>query len=85
MVKVSICRHRRSFILLSNFEFKNKKNKQSVPVNFGVSHRGIITYLHGTPASTARIELYPWSQIGKISFENKSLHIHAHTPEVNTF
>lgn len=57
------------------------KNKQSVPINFGVSHRGIITYLHGTPANIARIELYPWSQIGKISYENKSLHIHAHTPE----
>lgn len=54
-----------------------------MPINFGVSHNGIITYLHGTPANTAKIDVFPWSQIGKISYESRTLRVHFHTPDHN--
>jgi len=58
------------------------KTSKGVPINFGVSHIGIITYLHGTPANIAKIDMFPWNQIGKISYENKTLRVHFHTPDV---
>ena len=54
-------------------------------INFGVSHNGIITFLHGQPHNVAKIGLYPWTQIGKISYESKTLKVHAHTPDVIYF
>lgn len=57
------------------------KTSKGVPINFGVSHNGIITYLHGTPANTAKIDMFPWSQIGKISYEGRTLRVHFHTPD----
>lgn len=58
------------------------KTSKGVPINFGVSHNGIITYLHGTPANIAKIDMFPWSQIGKISCEARTLKVHFHTPDV---
>ncbi|CAF0924645.1 unnamed protein product [Brachionus calyciflorus] len=57
------------------------KNSKGVLINFGVSHNGIITFLHGQPHNVAKIGLYPWTQIGKISYESKTLKVHAHTPD----
>lgn len=57
------------------------KTSKGVPINFGVSHNGIITYLHGTPANIAKIDMFPWSQIGKISYEHRTLKVHFHTPD----
>lgn len=56
------------------------KTSKGVSINFGVSHNGIITYLHGLPVNTAKIDVFPWSQIGKISYENRTLRVHFHTP-----
>lgn len=58
------------------------KTSKGVPINFGVSHNGIITYLHGTPANIAKIDMFPWNQIGKISYEARTLKVHFHTPDV---
>lgn len=57
------------------------KTSKGVPINFGVSHNGIITYLHGTPANIAKIDMFPWNQIGKISYEARTLKVHFHTPD----
>lgn len=57
------------------------KTSKGVPINFGVSHIGIITYLHGTPANIAKIDMFPWNQIGKISYESRTLRVHFHTPD----
>lgn len=57
------------------------KTSKGVPINFGVSHNGIITYLHGTPANIAKIDMFPWSQIGKISYEGRTIRVHFHTPD----
>ncbi len=59
------------------------KTSKGVPINFGVSHNGIITYLHGTPANIAKIDMFPWNQIGKISYEHRTLRVHFHTPDVS--
>lgn len=61
------------------------KTSKGVPINFGVSHNGIITYLHGTPANIAKIDMFPWSQIGKISYEGRTLRVHFHTPDQTNF
>lgn len=37
--------------------------------------------MHGTPANTAKIDMFPWSQIGKISYESRTLRVHFHTPD----
>lgn len=59
------------------------RNSKGVQINFGASHNGIITYLSGQAPSVAKINVYPWTQIGKISCDGKTLRIHAHTPNVN--
>ena len=58
------------------------KNSKGVAINFGVSHNGIITYLHGQASDIPKIGLYPWTQIGKISYEGRSLRVHALTPDM---
>ena len=69
-----------------------------MPINFGVSHNGIITYLQGQALNMSKasnggngaggslkIGIYPWTQIGKISYEGRTLKVHAHTPDVCDF
>jgi hypothetical protein len=58
------------------------QNSKGVSINFGASHNGIITYLSGQPVNVAKISVYPWTQIGKISYERRTLKIHAHMPDV---
>ena len=58
-----------------------------------MSHNGIITYLQGQALNMSKtsnngtggslkIGIYPWTQIGKISYEGRTLKVHAHTPDV---
>ena len=63
------------------FPYINIKTSKGVQINFGVSHNGIITFLYGMPANTAKIDMFPWSQIGKISYEGRTLRVHFHTPD----
>ena len=81
------------------------KNSKEVPINFGVSHNGIITFLQGQALNlsktgmgngggggansgsgngngTLKIGIYPWTQIGKISYGGRTLKVHAHTPDI---
>lgn len=57
------------------------KTSKGVQINFGASHNGIITFLYGMPANSAKIDMFPWSQIGKISYEGRTLRVHFHTPD----
>ena len=50
-------------------------------INFGVSHNGIITYLYGQASDAPKIGLYPWTQVGVISYEGRTLKVHAHTAD----
>jgi len=49
-------------------------------LNFGVSHNGIITYLHVPQTEIPKIGLYPWTKIGTVSYRGRTLRIHTHTP-----
>lgn len=60
------------------------KNNKDVLINFGVSHNGIITYLYENAFAvnlSSRIEIHPWTQIGKISYEGKLIKITVMKPD----
>ena len=68
---------------LVDWSFKNNKD---VLINFGVSHNGIITYLYENSFAanlSSRIEIHPWTQIGKISYEGKLIKITVMKPDVS--
>jgi predicted RNA-binding protein (virulence factor B family) len=59
-------------------EIVTVKNKKGIPVNVGASHKGIIVYLSD---QSSQIDLFPWSQIGKINLSGNSIIIYFHRPE----
>ena len=64
--------------------FRLFQNNKDVLINFGVSHNGIITYLYENsfPVNlSSRIEIHPWTQIGKISYEGKLIKITVLKPD----